>query len=282
MKYYIILLVAMASLLYADKSVGQNCPKRLNTLLAAICKQDSAIALKNIETYINKCREDRFLPLVYLIQSEFYGNKGEHDIRVHALELALKAMNGPLDISNFTDKCSFLFNLSNDYILDNYIVYFKLGQANQKTNNFLRAISMLDSSKVEATKSSTCMDAKRQKETMLALEYSNCYLRLKDTLSAINNLLDCVIYGDDDISKMLVKRLKDLLLTQYSYQQIADEIEQSIANAQEFEIKSSGNFMFKNTRYSLFGRSIPNINMSLKQFNDFMKKNQNIKYLKSQ
>ena len=272
----------MASLLYADKSVGQNCPKRLNTLLAAICKQDSAMALKNIETYINKCREDRFLPLVYLIQSEFYENKGEHDIRVHALELALKAMNGPLDISSLTDKCNFLYNLSNDYILNNYIIYLKLGQAHQKTNNFLRAISMLDSAKVEAPKSSTCLDAKIHKETMLALEYSNCYLRLRDTLSAINNLLDYVIYGDDDISKMLVKRLKDLLLTQYSYQQIADEIEQSIANAQEFEIKSSGNFMFKNTRYSLFGRSIPNIYMSLTEFNDFMKKNQNIKYLKSQ
>lgn len=70
--------------------------------------------------------------------------------------------------------------------------------------------------------------------------------------------------------------------TQYSYQQIVDEIEQSIAKAEEFEIKSPSNFTSKNTNYILFGHLIPNIFMPLARFNDFMKKNKNIKYLKSQ
>lgn len=285
LSFNLIKFMFFAAFFYYPSSgiVSQTCDDLVLSATSAICINDTVAASVYLDKYINNCKKDKLLPLVFLMQSEIYVRNKHEEKAIESLKNALLFFSNNFSVYSFRDTCHWMAGITKgNYIISQYLFLIKISDLYAKKNDFHTAINylnMIDRDHIPGF--SGCVNGMRMIETEIAIRYADCYFNLKDTLNGVHRLVDYAIYNEGDISDKLIKRLKEILVKKYTQAQIVEEIEQSIVNAKEVVIESPSGFKSKRAEYYLFGRKIPYMYLNLEELKNYIVNNKNLLYLRS-
>lgn len=282
-----MLFIIGASLLFFNHSYAQNHEKLFTKGLHALCKRDTALGLSYLSRYDNYQGEKKHEVSSLLLQALIYEDKREYDVSIKKLKAALDIYEAPESIQYINDPCNWAFNtllerFDDPILISDYNLLITLSSISIKQSDANQAIMYLDKiNHASIPGYSGCVNGVIKIETSIAIKKAACYLLLGDTSSALNNLIDYVIFEEAPQSDTLVRILKPLLLKKYTRAEILAEIENSIKSVKMTNDISPSGLQSQKIEYVLWGRKIPFLSYSYHDFMDFISENKNLNYIKS-
>ncbi|HLP93821.1 MAG TPA: hypothetical protein VK168_07270 [Saprospiraceae bacterium] len=281
MKSVLLIYILLSTILIHAN--GQSCRRYLNDAATAICKNDTFSSLKSLIKYSKSCKDGNLVISSYILQGALYDALGDPNKSIHMLKKAVKKYKKPENIQDISDECLWVNNaLFGSYIVTDYTIFRAISKIyikEAKYDSSLYFLNIIDRNSIPHY--SGDVNGQIRIETSLAIQYSECYLGLGDTISAINKLIPFSIFNEGAESKRLLNMLKPLLHSKYSKDRITEEIESSIMLAKEVKKIDQNGFEGHSIDYILFKQQIPFLNFSMPEFERFIKNNENLLFLKS-
>ncbi len=264
---------------------SQNPDHVFELAIKSACKNDTSRYIQIIQNYINKKGSKGRLASAYFLQSLAHEKIGDNNKAIFALEQALTNYQGFENLVTLNDPCEWIPFDDNYRYLSEYGLLIKMSELYQKEQKFDIALKFLDKiNRKNIFGYNGCANGMRMFETRIAMAKANCYLGLSDTISAIKLLVDYCLFEEGNDSEASISLLKPLLYTQFSKDQIEAEINESIRNVKVNMINHTSYdkvYTFEQVEYTLWGRKIPLLFMTLKEFQYFVSVNKNLAYLRN-
>lgn len=265
-------------------SAQKKCATLLNKAIADLCKGDTIGSLQRLKQYETACSADDLLPFAYFMEAKIYENNKKYNGFLAIYRKGLASCRKPLiPLFSLKDPCSIIFESTNqDFILRKRDFLFAISDLHNAKGDYHAALHTLDSLKKKgALEVSGCANEMIRLESEVAFRYANCLFAIGDTTDGIHELLSYIWYQEGDISAKITHRLKEILPYKYTKAQIVAEIDQGLSSPTVRWITESNGYSFREVGYTLFGKTVHPIGLSLGSLDDTLYYHRNLLSLKN-
>lgn len=201
----------------------EGADSKLQSALSTWKSGDTATTIKQLENFYHSYPDNRTSAMICLRLGRLYLSMGKKDAARFVLNEGLGT--GRKWSSMYRDSNDLFYPMSEYSVWTAWICLLLSDLALESGDNqlSLHYLFLADTKHIPYWNCGTGMQDFRAR---LSPEIADAYLRLGDTTSAINRLVDYFIYDHD-----VVVKLKSLLLTRYTREEITKELNRAIAKA---------------------------------------------------
>jgi tetratricopeptide (TPR) repeat protein len=262
-----LLMVSMLCIcILPSVSAQKKCNNLLNKAIAALCKGDTIKSLQRLQQYETLCCSDTLLPFAYFMEAKIHKNNKKYDQSLAIYRKGLSLCVLPLvPLFSTKDLCpTILESTSESFLLRKRDFLFAISDLHHTKGDYHAAMHTLDSLKKRgAFEISGCANEMIRLESEVAFRYANCLFAIGDTTNGIHELLSYIWYQERDISAKITLRLKEILSYKYTKAQIAAEIDRGLSSPTVERITRPSGYSFEEVSYTLFGKTMCPLGLSL-------------------
>lgn len=200
----------------------------------ANCSGDSAAYVAHLETYLKLFPDTYNAYWAVSRLATIYEIRGQIDTSIRLYE---DWSNGPMKKKSvyfrLDDTCGIVPIMAFDEIF--FECGIELGRLYRKKGDFDQALYYLNKADNQwLPRYGGCVNGIMMARTNLSLKFADHYVACGDTMAAIHRLLEYFLSNEGN-SKEVTIRLRSLLLTQYTHEEIVAELNRAIETAKEDE-----------------------------------------------
>lgn len=202
------------------------------------CSCDTANAIQRLETFTRKYPDSNLSLVLNGRLAELYLARGQKKVACICLDKALRIKAKYVDCKYPPGNCvsKFLPYAGPDPTLRKFQMCIMMSQLLTAENAPRKALHYLNLADWDYLPSKGCANGAYMYQTFLTMHFADVYLSMKDTLSAMNRLFKYMMI-DEAITEKVARRLKTLLLTKYSNNEVQQEIQRALARIKKYKNK---------------------------------------------